>query len=89
MRTTDIDFTTSTYHNSGGEICPLTNWVRADNCAYIAGLVSATGRVAALQKWLLPAQGWFIGCATFHSDADRPLGDWYIDLVTIDTTTDR
>lgn len=87
MRTTDIDFGSASYHDSGGEIYPLTSCVRSDGNAYVAGPVSRTGRVIAHQKWLFPELGWFVGCATVRTDADP--NDWYVDLVEIDVSADR
>ena len=89
MRITVIDFPSSTYHDSGGEIYQLTHCIRNDSGAYVAGPVSGNGRVSALQRWLLPEQGWFVGCTSFHSVADKLPWDWYVDLAAIDVTPDQ
>lgn len=61
MQTTDIDFDSASYHDSGGEIYPLTTCVRSEGNAYVSGPVSNNSNVVAHQKWLLPRSGWFIG----------------------------
>jgi len=86
---TVVDFTAATYCDKGGELFQLTTCVRVGAGAYVAGPAYGQERVAAFQRWLLPERGWMISVPLLHPGSQPFPWDWYIDLVGIDSASDR
>lgn len=82
-----IDIAERTEHTRSGMVIPLERLELGEGTLYCARKLIAHPRIAAVERWLLPAQGWVVNRFHLHPETTRD-HDWYVDLDQVEPRGD-